>query len=101
MTIYEKLVAHREEILRIAARRGAFNVRVFGSVARGEADECSDVDLLVEMEAGRSLLDVGGLYMDLHDLLGCEVDVVTQGALHGEFGKRVLVDARPREELAA
>jgi predicted nucleotidyltransferase len=82
------------------AHRGAYNVRVFGSVARGEDDERSDVDLLVEMELGRSLLDVGGLYMDLRELLGCEVDVVTQGALHGEFGERVLTEAVRLEALA-
>ncbi len=71
----------REEILRIAARHGAHNIRIFGSVARGEADSESDLDLLVEMEPGRSLLDMCGLLMDLQDLLGCRVDVVTEKGL--------------------
>ena len=65
----------REEILQIAAKHGARTVRVFGSVARDEADAASDLDLLVEMEEGRSLLDLGGLLMELQDLLGCRVDV--------------------------
>jgi len=71
----------REEILRIAAQHGARNVRVFGSVARGEADEESDIDFLVEMEPGRTLLDMGGLLMELRDLLGRDVDVFTAGTL--------------------
>lgn len=71
----------REEILRIAAHHGARNVRVFGSVARGEADEDSDIDFLVEMESGRTLLDMGGLLMELRDLLDRDVDVFTVGTL--------------------
>jgi len=66
----------REEILRLAARYGAYNVRVFGSAARGEAGPDSDVDFLVELEPDRSLFDLGGLLMDLQELLECEVDVV-------------------------
>lgn len=64
----------RTEILQVAAEHGAYNVRIFGSVARGAADEASDFDFLVDMEPGRSLLDLGGLLMDLRDLLGCPVD---------------------------
>ncbi len=76
--LYDQLVKDkRGEILRIASRHGARDVRVFGSVARGEADRESDVDFLVELEAGRSLLDLGGLQMELESLLGCRVDVVT------------------------
>ena len=67
MNIYEHLRTKREEILEMAAKYGVHNVRVFGSVARGEADSASDVDLLVEMESGRSLLDLGGLLMELQD----------------------------------
>jgi predicted nucleotidyltransferase len=70
----QALRVKREEILQIAAEHGARTVRVFGSVARGEADTASDLDLLVEMEPGRSLLDLGGLLMELQDLLGCRVD---------------------------
>jgi predicted nucleotidyltransferase len=85
----------REEILRIAARRGAYNVRIFGSVARGEADDASDLDVLVDMEEGRSLMDLGGLLMDLQDLLGCKVDVVTEPGLRERIRERVLKEAVP------
>lgn len=81
MGIDELLREKREEILKIAAKHGARNVRVFGSVARGEANEQSDVDFLVDMEPGRSLLDMGGLLMDLRGLLGRNVDVVTERGL--------------------
>ena len=85
----------RAEILRIASAHGANNVRVFGSVARGEADRESDVDFLVEMEAGRSLLDLGGLQMELESLLGCRVDVVTTRGLSARIRERVLREAVP------
>jgi predicted nucleotidyltransferase len=95
MGIDELLKDHREDILRIATQHGAHNVRVFGSVARGEARPDSDVDLLVEMEAGRSLLDLGGLLMDLQALLGRKVDVVTDKGLLDRIRVRVLQEARP------
>jgi predicted nucleotidyltransferase len=85
----------REEILRIAAQHGAYNVRIFGSVARGEAGPESDVDFLVEMESGRSLLDLAGLLVDLQDLLGCKVDVATKDALHWYIRDRILKEAVP------
>ena len=75
------LKKHREAILRLAARHGASNVRVFGSVARGEADEASDIDFLVDLAPDRSLLDLGGLWWDLNDLLGGKADVVTEQGL--------------------
>jgi uncharacterized protein len=74
----EELRARRDEILQIASSHGASNVRVFGSVARGEASANSDVDLLVEFEPGRSLVDLTGLMLELGDVLGCKVDVGTQ-----------------------
>lgn len=95
MGIDELLKEHREEILRIAARHGARNVRVFGSVARGEADEKSDIDVLVELESGRSLLDLGGLWSELNDLLGGNVDVVTVNGLRERIRERVLKEAVP------
>jgi len=95
MGIDELLKDRREDILRIAAQHGAHNVRVFGSVARGEARPDSDVDLLVELEAGRSLLDLGGLLMDLQTLLGREVDVVTDKGLRDRIRTRVLQEAKP------
>ena len=70
------LQARREEILQIAAHCGASNVRVFGSVARGEADADSDIDFLVEMEPGRSALDISELILDLQEALGRSVDVI-------------------------
>ncbi len=91
----EILHRRRDEILSLAARRGAFNVRVFGSAARGEAGASSDVDFLVDLEPGRSLFDLGGLLMDLQDLLGRKVDVVTEKGLHWYIRERVLREAVP------
>jgi predicted nucleotidyltransferase len=92
----EKIIqAHREDILRIATRYGAYNVRVFGSVARGDADAGSDVDLLVDLEPGRSLLDLGGLLMELQDLLMCDVDVITEKGLRPRIRQYVLDEAVP------
>jgi hypothetical protein len=93
MGLKELLQSQRSEILRIAAKHGAYNVRIFGSVARGEADEQSDVDFLVDLEAGRSLLDLGGLLMDLRKLLGRDVDVVTEKGLRERIRERVLREA--------
>ena len=89
----QALKEKREEILHITAKHGARTVRVFGSVARGEADAASDPDLLVEMEPGRSLLDLGGLLMELQDLLGCRVDVVTEKGLRKRIRDQVLKEA--------
>lgn len=93
MPLDELIKTKREEILRTATKYGAYNVRVFGSVARGEADEKSDIDLLVDMEPGRSLFDLGGLLTDLEDLLGCNVDVVTEKGLRDRIRERVLKEA--------
>jgi predicted nucleotidyltransferase len=95
MTANDALKRHRTEILRLAAHYGATDVRVFGSVARGEADESSDIDLLVRMSPGRSLFDIGGLLMDLQDLLGRRVDVVTERGLRPRMRERVLREAIP------
>ena len=95
MTLEQRLKEKRQEILRIAAEHGALNVRVFGSVARGEADETSDIDFLVELEAGRSLLDLGGLQYDLQALLDCPVDVVTERGLKARIRERVVREAAP------
>jgi len=95
MGIEELLKDQREDILRIASKHGARNVRVFGSVARGEAKANSDVDFLVEMEPGRSLLDHVAFIQDLEDQLGIEVDVVTEKASHRHIRDRVLQEALP------
>jgi predicted nucleotidyltransferase len=95
MTRDEQLRQKREEISRLCARYGARNPRVFGSTARGQADEQSDLDFLVEMEPGRSLFDLGGLQYALEQLLGCPVDVVTERALKARIRDRVLREAVP------
>ena len=87
------LQTNRQAILALAARHGARDVRVFGSMARGEASPESDVDFLVSMEPGRSLLDLGGLLLDLQDLLEREVDVVTEKGLRSRVRDRVLGEA--------
>jgi hypothetical protein len=89
-----KLLANkREAILQLASQYGAYNVRVFGSVARGEADVESDIDFLVDMEPGRSLLDLGGFLMELQNLLGLPVDVVTEKGLKERIRQQVLREA--------
>ena len=85
----------RPDILRIAASHGARNVRVFGSVARGEDRPDSDVDLLVEMEPGRFLLDLVALGQDLEELLQRKVDILTEGSVHPAIRPHILADARP------
>ena len=95
MSIATKLQSSRDEVLRIADRHGARNLRVFGSVERGDEDHESDLDLLVEMDAGRSLFDMGGLLMELQDMLGCKVDVVSEKGLSPRIRERVLGEAVP------
>jgi predicted nucleotidyltransferase len=91
----EELRSRRAEIQRLATLHGASNIRIFGSVARGEADEQSDIDFLVEMGSGRSLLDVGGLLEDLRELLSAPIDVVTERGLKARIRDRVLREAVP------
>jgi hypothetical protein len=91
----ESLRARQAEILVVAERWGARNVRVFGSVARGDATESSDVDFLVKFEPDRSLFDHGGLLMDLRDLLQRNVDVVSEAGLRSRFRERLLQEAVP------
>lgn len=90
MGISEIIGNKREEVLALAARYGASNVRIFGSVARGTADTDSDIDFLVDMEKGRSLLDLGGLLMELQKLFGRDVDVITVASLRSRIRARVL-----------
>ncbi|HEY7961390.1 MAG TPA: nucleotidyltransferase family protein [Solirubrobacteraceae bacterium] len=88
-----QLRARREEILGCATDHGARNVRVFGSVMRGESDASSDVDLLVEMEPGRSLIDLVGLWQDLEDMLGARVDVLSDGGVSPHLRERIYAEA--------
>ena len=87
------LRSRRSEILATARARGATRVRVFGSVARGDATETSDIDFLVDLDDDRGLFDLGGLLMDLQELLGHNVDVVTEAGLRSRVAQRVLDDA--------
>lgn len=89
------LKARRADILHICAKYGASNVRVFGSVARGDAGEGSDIDLLVDLEPGRSLMDLGGLWHELNEALGVKVDVFTVNSLREGVRERVLREAKP------
>ncbi|MGH3824116.1 MAG: nucleotidyltransferase family protein [Pseudonocardiaceae bacterium] len=90
-----ELRSRREAILEIARRHGVVDIRIFGSVARGDADSDSDVDLLVELEPGRNLFDLGGFLMDLRDYFGGPVDVVTPAALQERVRTRVMHEAVP------
>ena len=92
-TTMSELRERRDEIMEVARARGATRVRGVGSVARGDVREGSDLDFLVDLEPGRSLLDLGGLLMDLQDLLQRDVDVVTERGLRPRVAKRVLADA--------
>ena len=89
------LQQRRAEILEIAANHGASNLRVFGSVARGDDSRQSDLDLLVDMEPERSFLDMVGLSQALEELLERRVDVLTDASLHPALRERILADSRP------
>ncbi|MEW5873847.1 MAG: nucleotidyltransferase family protein [Candidatus Zixiibacteriota bacterium] len=95
MTPLDSLREKREAILRIAAEHGARNVRVFGSVARGDATGQSDIDFLVEMTKGRSLWDLIGFWQDVEDFLGVKVDVVTDGGISPYLEEKILAEAIP------
>lgn len=92
----EKLLKeNREALIALAAKHGATNLRVFGSAARGESGPESDIDLLAKMEEGRSLLDLSALVLDLRDLFGRKVDVVSEDGLYWLLRRKILKEARP------
>ena len=93
MSTDELIKTRRSDILALARKYGAHNVRIFGSVARGEARPDSDIDFLVEMEPGRSLFDLGGLLYELRSLLGVEVDIVTENGLRSRIREQVIHEA--------
>ena len=89
------ILQRRDEIIAIASRYGASDIRIFGSVARGDGTDLSDVDLIVRFEPGRSLLDHGGLVMDLRELLCTRVDVIDDEAMRPRFRQHVMKEAIP------
>jgi uncharacterized protein len=91
---YNELLEKRATIHQIAEKHGATRIRVFGSVARGEADEKSDVDFLVKLDSDRSLFDLGGLQYGLQESLAVSVDVVTEEGLQGEFRQKIMEEAK-------
>lgn len=93
--VRSRVAAHRDEIRDIITRHGADRPRVFGSAARGEDHEGSDLDLLVRARAGFSLLDQAAIIRELTELLGVQVDVITEGALHGESARQINAEAVP------
>ena len=93
MTLEIVRTQYRDQILATANKRGARNVRIFGSVARGDQRRDSDIDFLVDFEPGRSLFDLAGLWLDLEKLLGCKVDVVSNRGLKPRLASEVLRDA--------
>lgn len=93
MVTLADIETHRDEVLRIVAEHGGHDLRVFGSVARGEQAEDSDLDLLVRLDNDRSLIDHIALKYDLEDVLGHTVDLVTEEALHHLIRDRVLREA--------
>jgi len=95
MNRIQQVRSKREAILNLAARYGVTKVRLFGSVVRGAAAPQSDVDVLVDFEAGRSLLDQVGFEQDLQTLLGCKVDVVVEGGISPYLEGRILQEAQP------
>ena len=95
MTTIDVLKIKRNDILRLASQHGAHHVRVFGSVARGEAGPASDVDLLVQMDSGRSLLDLIGLTQELESILQRKVDVLTDEGLSPYLKERIQAEAVP------
>lgn len=95
MTTADVLNSKRNEILRLAAQHGARHVRVFGSAARGEAGPTSDIDLLVRMDQGRSLLDLIELSQELESMLHRKVDILTDEGLSPYLQQRILNEAVP------
>ncbi len=87
--------AKREDILNIAKKHGAYNIRIFGSVVRGEAKQDSDLDVLIELEPNRSLFDHAALMVELQEIMNCKVDVVTEKGLRARIRENILKEAMP------
>ncbi len=93
MAIDKRIIEKKEEIQDLAERYGAYNVRIFGSAAQGPVGAESDIDFLVDLEPDRSLFDLGGLLMELEELLGSRVDILTEKGLHWYIRDRVIAEA--------
>ena len=91
---FDTVQQKKKDILEVASAHGLFNIRIFGSIARGEDSLHSDIDLLVDLEKGRSLLDLGGASVKLQELLGRKVDIVTERGLHWYLRDKLLKEAR-------
>ena len=95
MTLDEIRRSKRERLLSLAAHHGATNVRVFGSIARGDSVSSSDIDFLVDLAPDRTFMDLGGLLMDMQGEIGIAVDIATEQILRPEVRARVLAEAVP------
>ncbi len=95
MSLYNLLISKRDDILKLAEKYGAYNIRIFGSVVRGEENEKSDIDFLVDFKPNIGLMEWSGLWVALEDLLGCKVDVATEKVLKSRIKSRILKEARP------
>jgi predicted nucleotidyltransferase len=95
MNEFQEIQQRKKEILVVARQHGIVNVRIFGSVARGDDNPQSDIDFLVDLEEGRTLFDLGGALVKLQELLGRKVDIVTERGLHWYLRKEIMKEARP------
>lgn len=95
MTELEKIQQQKKNILAIARQHGLVRLRLFGSVLRGEETPQSDIDLLVDLEPGRSMFDLGGALIQLQELLRRKVDIVTEGGLHWYLKEKIIQEAVP------
>lgn len=95
MSEFQKIQQKKKEILLVAQQHGIVNIRIFGSVARGDDNLQSDVDLLVDLEQGRTLFDLGGALIKLQNLLGRKVDIVTERGLHWYLKEKIMKEAKP------
>ena len=95
MSEFQEIQQKKKEILLVAQQHGIVNIRIFGSVARGDDNLQSDVDLLVDLEQGRTLFDLAGALIKLQDLLGRKVDIVTERGLHWYLKEKIMKEAKP------
>ena len=95
MSEFQEIQQKKKEILLVAQQHGIVNIRIFGSIARGDDNLQSDVDLLVDLEQRRTLFDLGGALIKLQDLLGRKVDIVTERGLHWYLKEKIMKEAKP------